>query len=170
MERLTHAVGAQVFCLYPQSIVIVGLFGVFSVRYGIRLSKQVQVYAAAHGLVALGIQVQPVVLEEELRLHGCGVLRITYGFVEIYNAVQHLCGANPLVNGGTSFLVVIRSIAAVLERSDGAAEDVDALLVSLADNLLIDLNNLLGCLHTIAGIAQVVDGFEQDNPTYALLT
>ena len=41
--------------------------------------------------------------------------------------------------------------------------------MSLADNLLVDVDDTLGRLHAIAAISQVVDGFEEDDPFHSLL-
>ena len=153
LEGRANLLCAQVLSLYPQGIVIVRFLRVFCIRYGICLGEEAQIDAAAHSLVAFGIQVQPVVLEQELLLHPCRVLRIAYGMVEVYYAVQHLCRTNPVVDGSASLLVVFRIIANALERGNGATEDVDALLMGFANNLLVHLYNLLGCLSTIACIA-----------------
>ena len=93
---------------------------------------------------------QPVVLEQELRLHGLGVLRVAHGLVEVDDAVEHLRRANPVVQCAAALLVVGRIVSAILKRCDGATEDIDAPLVGLADNLLEDLDDALGRLHTIA--------------------
>ena len=112
---------------------------------------------------------QPVVLEQELLLHTGRVLRIAYRLVKVHHTVQHLRRANPLVDSGATFFVVFRIIAVAFERGDGTTEDVDASLVGLTDNLLIDVDDALGCLHTVLCTAQVVDGLKQDNPAYTLL-
>ena len=42
--------------------------------------------------------------------------------------------------------------------------------MSLTDNLLIDVNDTLGRLHTILCTTQVVDSFKEDNPFDTLLS
>ena len=90
--------------------------------------------------------------------------------VEVNDAVQHLCGTNPFVDGAATLLVVFRIVVVALERRDGTTKHVDALLVGLADNLLIDVNDALGCLDAVLCATQVVDGLEEDNPLHALLS
>ena len=113
---------------------------------------------------------EPVILEKKLRLHGDGVLRITYGLVEVNHTVQHLGGANPLVDSAAALLVVNRIVVVAFERSDSATEDADALLVGLTDNLFVDVDDTLGRLYTVLCTAQVIDSLEEDNPLYALLS
>ena len=170
LEICSRHLGRQVFCLYPHGIVVVRFLLIFLVRHRVGLGEQTQVNTSAHRLIALRIEVQPVVLEEELRLHGFGVLWIAHSLVEVYHTVEHLRGANPLVDGRTSLFVVGRVVAVSLERGDGTSEDIDALLVRLTDNLLIDLDDALGRLHTVLCATQVVDCLEEDNPFHTLLS
>ena len=112
---------------------------------------------------------KPVVLEEELLLHGNRVLRIANGLIEVNNAVQHLRCAYPLVQCIATILVVYRVVVVAFERSDGGAKNVNALLVCLADNLLIDIDDALRGLHAVLRSTQVVDGLEENNPLHTLL-
>ena len=118
----------------------------------------------------MGIQVQPVVLEKELLLHASRVLRIAYGLVEVDHTIQHLRGTNPLIDGGTTLLVVLRIVVITLERGHGTTKDVDALCVGLTDNLLVDVDDALSRLHAVLRTTQVVDGLKQDNPLHAFLS
>ena len=65
--------------------------------------------------------------------------------------------------------MVSRIVAISLERGDCATEDIDAFLVRLTDNLLIDIDDALGSLHTVLCATQVVDRLEKDNPFHTLL-
>ena len=153
--------------LYPDGLAVDVLLVVGSQWVGLR--EEVQVDAAAHRLIALGIQVQPVVLEKEALLHGRRVLRVAHGLVEVNHAVEHFRGANPLVQRTAAVFVVGAEVGAVLEGSDGAAKDIDALLMGFADDLLVDVDDALRRLHSVTRIAQVVDRLEQDDPLHALL-
>ena len=66
MKRLAKGVGAQVFSLKPQGCVVIGLLGVFHIRHGAGLGEEIQIDTFTHCLIAFGIQVKPVVLEQEL--------------------------------------------------------------------------------------------------------
>ena len=168
LEGRAYVVGAQVFGLYPQGLAVIVFLVVGS--QGVGLGEEAQVNAVAHRFISFGVEVEPVVLEEELPLHGDGVLRVAHGLVEVDDAVEHLRRAYPLVQRAAALLVVGGVVAVALERGDGCAEDVDAILVSFADNLLIDVDDAGGCLHTVTRSAQVVDGFEDNNPLHALLS
>ena len=169
LECRSRPLGGQVLGLYPHGIVVVGFLLIFSIGHGVGLGEQTQIDASAHRLIALRIEVQPVVFEEEFRLHGLRVERIAHGLVEVDHTVEHLRGADPLVDGRATLLVVGRVVAVTFERGDGAAEHIDALLVRLADDLLIDIDDALGGLHTVSGTAQVVHRLEQDDPFHTLL-
>ena len=112
---------------------------------------------------------EPVVLEEKLPLHGYGVLRIAHGLVEINDAIEHLRCAYPLVQRAASVLVVSRIVIVALEWSNGSAKYIDALLVSLTDYLLVDVDDTPCCLYAVTSRAQVVDSLEKDDPLDALL-
>ena len=158
----------QPACLHLlKRFAVVGVFIIGSQRTG--LGKQAQVDAATHRFVAFGVQVKPVVLEKELRLHGYVVLRIAHGLVEVDHAIEHLRGANPVVDGAAPFLVVFRVVIVALERRDGGAEHIDALLMCFANDLLIDVDDALGRLHAVTGVAKVVDSLEEDDPLHAFL-
>ena len=169
LECRSGPLGGQVLGLYPHGIVVVGFLLILSIGHGVGLGEQTQIDASAHRFIALRIEVQPVVFEEKLRLHGLGVKRIAHCLVEVNHAVEHLRGADPLVDGRATLLVVGRIVAVSLERGDGAAEHIDALLVRLTDDLLIDIDDALGSLHTVSGTAQVIDRLEQDDPFHTLL-
>ena len=134
------------------------------------LGKEVQIYTTAHRLISLGIQVQPVVLKQELRLHGFGILRVTHSLVEVDDAIEHLRRTNPCIDCVASLLMVSRVVAITLERSDGSAKDIDALLMGLTDNLLVDLDDTLSRLHAIACVSQVVDSLKKDDPLHSFLS
>ena len=148
LKGRTHRVRTQPLGFYPECLAVVFLLVIGGQRVG--LGEEVQVDAVAHRLIPLSVQVQPVVLEQELRLHGLGVLRVAHGLVEVDDAVEHLRRANPVVQCAATLLAVGRIVSAILKRCDGATEDIDAPLVGLADNLLEDLDDALGRLHTIA--------------------
>ena len=66
--------------------------------------------------------------------------------------------------------MVIRIVVVALERGDGATDDANALLVGFLDNLLVGIDDALGCLYAITGIAKVVYSLEEDDPPHALLS
>ena len=113
---------------------------------------------------------QPVVLKQELRLHGFGILRIAHRFIKIDYPVEHLRRADPVVQGAATLLMIGRIITVAFKRGDGGTKHVNALLMRLTDNLLIHILDTVGRLHTVLGTTQVVDSLKEDDPLHAFLT
>ena len=65
-----------------------------------------------------------------------GVLRILRRLIEIENAVERAAGANPVIHGFAHLLALIGVIIRSAIRSQGCADDLDAVLMRSIDDLL----------------------------------
>ena len=98
-----------------------------------------------------------------------GVRGVAHCLVEVNHTVEHRRGAYPFVQCLASVLVCCAVVRTVLKRSDGGAEDIDAFGMCRTDYLLVNVNNVIGCLHTVLTVADVIHRLEDNNPLHALL-
>src|ERR1700685_3785479 len=105
------------------------------------------------------------------------MIRIAENRVEVDNAVKRAAGPDPFVNrlpnGLLGFRVVARKVYA-FKRSDGGADQLDAVSVSAGNQLAIGVDQVLRSVNIrwigkvvraqlCAGETDVIEAFEQHN-------
>lgn len=125
--------------------------------------KQVYVDTLAHELIAGGVEVEPVVLEQERRVEPLGILRIAGHGVEVYHSVEFSAVAYPLIEQLAAFLMVAAAVAVAFERCDRGSEDLDAAGVGIADYVLPYFLDAFGGLDGITRASDVIDSFKEND-------
>ena len=133
--------------------------------------EEITVDGEAHLLIAGGVEVKPVVLEEEGGIHTVRVARVGYDVVEVDDAVKVLVGADPVVEF-LAYDVVLRvaAVAVALDLGDGGDEDLDAAPVGIGRDFRPGFLEAAEGLKRAAAAADVVGAFEEDHVLHAFVT